>query len=296
MEYTELDLSLRLVEIWYDITWAFFMSTNVDGVAIAKRTDRHPPSTSSMASVSSGDSVMNKTVQEKMGLLRRELKTIQKNVDKAQFKEICDVSLTRNDDLYPGFKDALYIAKELLSNKMSPEALNELTIASVFQSIYYRFCDFLIYSSTGQSVTKMIVMPTRTSQAVYDICRQKFCRIMCDEASIVSEGLADLVSSSSSPTPPSSPQPSSPPQSPPQSPPPQPPQQSPPPQPPPPPAREAPPSPAFSLRKRTPYAISFPTTSSTTHSHCGVRFPVVEMSDDSDDSDNSTVSSLGDEF
>jgi len=42
-------------------------------------------------------------------------------------------------------------------------------------------------------MAKMILTPTRTSQAVYDICRQKFCRVICDEISVVQKGLKNLV-------------------------------------------------------------------------------------------------------
>ena len=293
MEYTELDMSLRLVEIFYDMTWAFFMSTNVD--TVAKRMDRHR-STSSSASVSSvntdGASVMNKSMEEKMSLLTTDLKKVRRLIQQPQFKEICGVSLTRNDDLYPGFKDCLFIAKDLLSGKLSAADLDALTITPVFQSIYYRFCDFLIGTKTGYQMMKMIVMPTRTSQAVYDICRQKFCRVVCDEEAIVQDGLADLVATmapvdaSPPPPPPSSPQ--SPPRrpktpltvvdSPPRI-----------------PAEEAPPSPTFSmvsktLHKRAPFAAAFPRKSE--RGDDGVRFPLIEMSD----SDDSDVSSLEEEI
>jgi len=39
MDYSDLDMSLRLVEIWYDMTWAFFMSTNVENENV---TDNRP--------------------------------------------------------------------------------------------------------------------------------------------------------------------------------------------------------------------------------------------------------------
>jgi len=274
MDYTLQDLSLRLVEIWYDMTWAFFVSNNIE--TVAARMDRYR-SASSSASVSTlateNGSVVNKGMQEKMALLMSDLKRVRTLMRYAQFKEICNVSLTRNDDLYPGFKDVLEIAKKL----MNGEAAEDLNIACVFQSIYYRFCDFLVGTDTGYQMAKMIITPTRTSQAVYDICRQKFCRVMCEEVSIIEKGLADLVVK----RPP--PQPSSPktaltvvdtPAV----------------------AEQAPPSPTFSmvsgiLPKRAPFAGAF--GSKVGRSDDGVRFPLVEMSDDSDDSD---VSSLGDDM
>ena len=288
MDYTDLDMSLRLVEIWYDMTWAFFMSTNTDveNVENAKR----------FCTSADGASVKNKSMSEKLALLTTDLRRVRRLIQHSQFQEICDVSLTRNDDLYPGFKDMLDISKEMLSDRLPQTELDLLTVTPVFQCIYYRFCDFLMETATGRSMMKMIVMPTQTSQAVYDICRQKFCRVMCDETGIIREGLDDLVATMvvkvSPPPPPSSPQSlrsktpltfvDSPP----------------------PPvladSSEPPPSPTFSmvsktLHKRAPFAAAFPKNAPNAQKDGGggVRFPLIEMSD-SDDS--STTSSLSDEF
>ena len=289
-------MSLRLVEIFYDMTWAFFISSNADSVA--KRMDRHRSSSSS-ASVSSVNtesaSVLNRSVVEKIEMLTNSLKKIRRLVQEAEFTEICEVSLTKNDDLYPGFKDVLPIAKDLLSDRVGEEDLEALTVMSVFQSIYYKFCDFLIYDKkTGHQMMKMLVTPTRTSQAVYDICRQKFCRVLFEEETIIRDGLSDLAATMlpSNPSTVSPPPPPSSPQTPPRRPktpltiadsPPAPKSVAA--------TEEAPPSPTFSmvsktLHKRAPFATAFPKKAE--RGDDGVRFPLIEMTD----SDDSDVSSL----
>jgi hypothetical protein len=297
MEYIDQDMSLRLVEIFYDMTWAFFISSNADSVA--KRMDRHRSSSSS-ASVSSVNtesaSVLNRSIVEKIEMLTTNLKKIRRLVAEPELTEICEVSLAKNDDLYPGFKDVLSIAKDLLSDRLGVEDLEALTVISVFQCIYYRFCDFLIYNKqTGRQMMKMIVTPTRTSQAVYDICRQKFCHALFEEETIIKDGLSDLAATmlSSKPSTVSPPPPPSSPQTPPLRPktpltiadsPPAPKSVAA--------AEEAPPSPTFSmvsktLHKRAPFAAAFPKKAE--RGDDGVRFPLIEMSDDSDDSDVSSL-------
>lgn len=198
--HTELDLSLRLVEVWYDITWAYYTSSSVDHVA--KRIDRRRRAASSTASVASTiaeGTTAGKTLREKLYILEKNLKNAKVLMKPRQFEDICKVSLRSNDDLYPGFKDILLIAKHLLVNSeeyqgtLTPEEVNGLTLTFVFQNIYYQLCDFLLTTRVGREAMKLIIMPSKITHATYDICRQKFCRLLCDETSIVQYGLFHMI-------------------------------------------------------------------------------------------------------
>ena len=200
--HTELDLSLRLVEVWFDMTWAFYMSSSVDHVA--KHIDRHRRSVSSTASVASSSSlaegsVAGKSMREKLHVLEHNLKNVKVLMKPRQFEDICKVSLMSNDDLYPGFKDVLLIAQHLIKHAKSyhktltSDEVNDLTLALIFQYIYFQLCDFLLTTQTGREAMKLIIMPSKITHATYDICRQKFCRLLCDEPTIVQYGLFHMI-------------------------------------------------------------------------------------------------------
>lgn len=198
--HTETDLSLRLVEVWYDITWAYYMSSHGDNVA--KRIDKRRKTLSSTASVAStivDGAMVGRSMKEKMHVLECNLKEIKSRMKARQFEDICKVSMKSNDDLYPGFKDILLIAKYLIQrgeayqNSLTLDEINGLTLTSVFQYVYYQLCDFLLASRTGREAMKLVIAPSKITHATYDICRQKFCRLLCDETSIVQYGLFQLI-------------------------------------------------------------------------------------------------------
>lgn len=206
LTHNENDLLLRLVEVWYDVTWAYYMSSSVDHVA--KRIDKHRKTVSSTASVVSvatttttrtEGSMAGKSMKEKILALETHLRDIKAVMKARQFEDICRVSMKSNDDLYPGFKDILLIAKYLLqqseqySGLLTPQEINGLTLTQVFQYIYYQLCEYLLSNGMGREALKLVITPAKITHATYDICRQKFCRLLCDETSIVQYGLFQLI-------------------------------------------------------------------------------------------------------
>lgn len=204
--FTETDMSLRLVELWYDITWAYYMDDAVDHVA--NRLDKRRKTLSSSASVASctslaGDrSVMGKSMEEKLCVLERKLQQVNPTMTTRIFENIANVSMKSNDDVYPGFKDILNIAKYLLlygdayQNLLTSDEINHiLTLPFVFQCIYYQLCHFLLHTPTGRHAMKLIIAPSKITHATYNICRQKFCELLYEETSIVHDGLLLLVQS-----------------------------------------------------------------------------------------------------
>lgn len=198
--HDESDMSIRLVEVWYDTLWGLFMSNSVDHVA--KRMNHRRKLNSSSASVASTivqGSVVGKGVTEKLRVLEYQLKNIRKYMKARQFEDICKVALKSNDELYPGFKDILLVAQYLLhhadayKNTLTNEEIRGLTLTLVFQEIFYQLCNFLLTSQAGKEASKLIIAPCKITNAAYDICRQKFCRLVCDETSIVQYGLFEVV-------------------------------------------------------------------------------------------------------
>jgi hypothetical protein len=190
--HNESDIALRLVEVWYDITFAYYMSSDSDNVA--RRMDKRQK----LLSTHDGGMVQ-KTIDEKLESLRTSLKNIKQLMGDRQFDDICRVSLKSNDDLYPGFGDVLSIVKSVLKNTegyanlLTPEEIDGITLPMLFQQIYYRLCEFLLSGRTGMEALKLVITPTKISHAAYDICRQKFCRLVCDEIEIVQRGMIDTI-------------------------------------------------------------------------------------------------------
>ncbi len=198
--HDESDLSVRLVEVWYDTLWGLFMSNTVDHVA--KRLNHRRKMNSSSASVASTiapGSMVGKGVAEKLRLLDTQLKNIRKYMKARQFEDICKVALKSHDELYPGFKDILIVAQYLLlhgdayKDTLTHEEIRGLTLTLVFQEIFYQLCSFLTTSQVGKEASKLVVAPSQITNAAYDICRQKFCRLVCEETSIVQYGLFEVI-------------------------------------------------------------------------------------------------------
>lgn len=198
--YTETDMSLRLVEVWYDITWAYYMGDSVDHVA--NRLDKRRKTLSSSASVASttsfaeDGSVKGKSMEEKLCVLEKKLQQVNTRMNTRIFENISNVSMKSNDDVYPGFKDILNIAKSLLlygesyQNLLTSDEINcTLTLPFVFQCIYYQLCHFLVHTPLGRHAMKLVIAPSKITHATYTICRQKFCELLYEETSIVHDGL-----------------------------------------------------------------------------------------------------------
>jgi len=282
------------------------MSSSVDHVA--KRIDRRRRAASSTASVASSiaeGTTAGKTLCEKLYILEKNLKNAKVLMKPRQFEDICKVSLRSNDDLYPGFKDILLIGKYLLVHSeeyqgtLTPEEVNGLTLTFVFQNIYYQLCEFLLTTRVGREAMKLIIMPSKITHATYDICRQKFCRLLCDETSIVQYGLFHMIkkvihdrdeddeAASAHPTP-EEPLPEEVPEA--------------PEEPLPEEIPEAPPAPeetqdsdmvSFSSNVRKP---SFATVPCHAAMEGSLKFPMIDLSSDDDDDDDDGVSSLEDEI
>ncbi len=197
--YNEGDMMYRLVETWYDSTWSYLMSPN----HMVKRVDNHRKEVSDTASVASSTlgegSVVGKMINEKLDTLQYLLTNVHENLRYGEFKALCDVCLKCSDRLYPGFKDLLLIARFLLRedaayrDKLTPSEIEKITLPMVYQSIYYEFCSFLLRTTLGSEAMKLLVTATRTKHATYEICRQKFCRILVEETDIVHYGLIRLI-------------------------------------------------------------------------------------------------------
>jgi hypothetical protein len=196
----ETDVVLRLVEVWYDITWAYYMSSSGDHVA--NRLDKRRKVLSSSASVATAvteDGMNGKSMKEKLQSLEKGLVNIKTLMKARQFEDICRVSLKSNDDLYPGFKDVLPIVQQLMrtaepySDLLTREEIKRMTLPQIFQSIYYQLCTFLLATRVGREACKLVITPTKITHATYDVCRQKFCRLLCDETRIVQNGLMDTI-------------------------------------------------------------------------------------------------------
>ncbi len=192
--YSESDVALRLVEVWYDITWAYYMSSS--GNNVAKRIDDRRKVVTKAAA---GDGMLGKSIKEKLQGLQRSLQNIKLLMKARQFEDICRVSLKSSDDLYPGFKDVLLIVQHLMKGSdryaglLTPEELNGLTLTLVFQCIYYRVCAFLLAHRMGREACKLVITPAKISHATYDICRQKFSQLLCDQTHVVHDGLLDAI-------------------------------------------------------------------------------------------------------
>jgi len=210
MEYTESDLLWRLLEPLYDVSWAYHMSSTVDHVA--KRMERHRKTFSSTASVVSTATLATTTtagslrstsglsVSDKVVAMETMLRRVARVMRARQFEDICRVSLKSSDDLYPGFRDVLFIAQFLLergeayTGQLSCDETNGLTLTQVFQSIFYEFCGFLLSGrKIGKEATKLIITPTKITHVAYDLCRQKFARLLADQTGIVQDGLLRLI-------------------------------------------------------------------------------------------------------
>jgi hypothetical protein len=197
--YTESDLSLRLVEVWYDITWAYYMTYNADHVA--NRIDKRRKTLSSSASVASttsvaeDGSVVGKSMEEKLYVLQRKLQQVTTKITLRHFENICNVSMKSNDVLYAGFNAILEIAQYLLlyedayQNLLTPEEIKTLELPYVFQCIYYQLCTFMLHTPMGRHAMKLVIAPSKITHATYNICRQKFCELLYEETSIVQDGL-----------------------------------------------------------------------------------------------------------
>ena len=201
--HTESDICLRLVEVWFDATWAYYMSPSVE--QFCKRMEKQRRSHSSTASVTSGSvadgSIVGKSVQEKLYHIQKGLKAIKKHMGIKEFAELCTVCLKSSDQLYPGFRDILLIVKYLLRESdtyrgsLTSTEIDGVTLPQAYQYIYYQLADFLLRTSKGSEALKLLTHPVKITHATYDICRQKFCRLLCDETEIVEYGLLRLVKS-----------------------------------------------------------------------------------------------------
>jgi hypothetical protein len=207
MEYTESDLLWRLIEPLYDVSWAYHMSSTVDNVA--KRIERRRKTFSSTASVvstattatlASTPSLSGLSVADKVVAMETMLHRVSRVMRARQFEDICQVSLKSSDDLYPGFRDVLFIAQFLLERgsayqgQLSCDEINGITLTQVFQNIFYEFCAFLLSENrVGKEAIKLIITPTKITHAAYDLCRQKFARLLADQTGIVQDGLLRII-------------------------------------------------------------------------------------------------------
>lgn len=198
--YNEQDLALRLVEAWYDSVWAYFMEKSVD--KITKRLEKQSRKVSSTASVTSAtsnattSSILGKSVQEKMHSLVDNLEHVKEHLSAREFHNICAVCLKHADSLYPGFRDILHITHYLLKEcepyrgQLTSREIEALRLPTIFQHLFYQLCSYLL---RRREILKLIVMPTKITHATYDICRQKYCRVLCEEVSVVQYGLYRLI-------------------------------------------------------------------------------------------------------
>ena len=199
--HTESDICLRLVEVWFDSTWAYYMSSSTE--QFYKRMDKHRRAYSSTASVAGSSvadgSIMGKSLQDKLYAIQKSLKVVEKKLGLDEFSELCAVCLKSCDQLYPGFRDILLIARYLLREsdtyrgKLTNAQIDSITLPMLYQHIYYEMSDFLLRTSKGSEALKLLTHPTKITHATYDICRQKFCRLLCDESGIVEYGILRLV-------------------------------------------------------------------------------------------------------
>lgn len=198
--HNENDVLLRLVECWYDTTWAYFIEK--DSEKAPKRLEKRKRSVSSSASVcsvQSDGSIMGKTMQEKLHILERLLREVEESMTSMDFQKICSVCMEESDQVYPGFKDILLIVRYLLRetdpyrNMLTPTEISNLTLPIVFQYIYYQLCEFILGNRKGSEIMKLVITPMKIKHATYDICRTKFCRLLCEEVSIIQYGLYRLI-------------------------------------------------------------------------------------------------------
>jgi hypothetical protein len=195
-----IDILFRLVEIWYDSTWAFLMSLRGD--AMVKRVNNRRRSVSSSESVASSvaEGVMTgKSFQEKLSTARESLGRVETVLAYQDYKDLCACCIKTSDNLYPGFHDILPLTQDLLTKhprykgKLTARELGKITVPMVYQCIYVQMCDYLTRTPKGAEAMKLLTTPTKLTHAMYDICRQKFCKLLVDEEEIVAFGLHNLV-------------------------------------------------------------------------------------------------------
>ena len=181
---TETDLILCLLEVWYDTTWAYYMSANGDHVA--NRIDKCNNTTS----VSFSKNVVGKSFQEKLHMLEENLRQVETRMKARDFENICDTMVAHDDDDDYPWNNTLEITKFLLQETLTREEVDELTLPVVFQVLYYQLCDYLLKHPQAM---KLVIAPTKNNQDTYDVCRHKFCMLLSDETSIIQDGLSCLV-------------------------------------------------------------------------------------------------------
>lgn len=198
--HTEYDVSLRLVEVWYDSTWAYLMSSHAS--QIAKRVDkrrRHLSSSASVASSVGDSSISGKPLVEKLETLQDYLTNVRARISYAEFKELCACCLKGSDHLYPGFRDVVLICHYLFRENatyrglLTEREIDKISLSMIYQCIYYQMCDYLLHTARGSEAMKLLATPTKITHAAYDICRQKFCRLLVDEIEIIQYGLFRLI-------------------------------------------------------------------------------------------------------
>lgn len=197
---TENDICLRLVEVWYDCTWAYFMSEHVGDIKrrLLQRS-KHLSSAASVASSVDQRGGGTDTWEDKMNRMENILKNVRERLRYTDFKELCESCLENSDKVYPGFGDVMGLTRRLLvdnnlyKGKLTDKDISQLSLPMVFQSIYYHLCDHLLETRTGADAFKLLITPSKIKHATYEICRQKFCRIMVDEDKIIRDGLQSLI-------------------------------------------------------------------------------------------------------
>lgn len=170
MKYIASDLSLRLVEVWFDTLWVYHMASNVDRIA------KHLLLETSKISSKTGN----------MQLMVSQLENVRSALQAKQFEDICKAVLEISDANYPGFEDVGMIAKSLVE---PPSRAEKVTLPLTFQCVFYKLCDFLLTDPVGDKALKLVVLPFKRTHATYDICRQQWSRLMLDHVSIVKDGL-----------------------------------------------------------------------------------------------------------
>jgi hypothetical protein len=169
---------------------------------MVKRVDNRRKQFSSSASVAStvaDASILGKGIDEKMDALHDNLRYVKDRLSYKDYKELCACCLKSSDRLYPGFKDITLIVHYLLredpsyKGMLSDREIDHINLAMIYQCIYQQLCEYLLNTTKGSDAMKMLTTPTKLTHATYDICRQKFCRILVDETDIIQYGIFRLV-------------------------------------------------------------------------------------------------------
>lgn len=197
---SELDIMMRVVDPCFDVIWAY--TQTFDTSKVLDKLKKRAGVGSSGASVRSLASSVGTTMSEmrmndKIALLEKYLRRVKKEFANDFFEDIV-TAMMMNDNLYPGIRDLDFIARYLYRENPSYKGLvvesdmDKVTVANVFKYVFFDVVRFLLKDRRGLEAMKYITLPTKVSNASFDVARKRFCALVVEDVSIVLNALTRL--------------------------------------------------------------------------------------------------------